>query len=67
VRIFLWWFGHSLVIFLCVICIVLGLRVLSMASKDSVNSILSLTLLVVGVLLLVHFVASIGKRIRHGE
>lgn len=65
VRIFLWWFGHCLVIFLSVICIVLGLRVLSIASRDPVNFILSLILLVVGVLLLIHFVGSIGMRIRY--
>lgn len=65
VRIFLWWLGHCLVIFLSMTCIVLGLRVLSIAPRDSVNFILSLTLLVVGVLLLIHFVGSIGKRIRY--
>jgi hypothetical protein len=34
------------------------------ASRDPVNFILSLTLLIVGVLFIIHLVGSMGKRIR---
>jgi hypothetical protein len=40
------------------------LRVISISARDPVNFILSLTLLTVGVLLLIHFVGSVGERIR---
>ena len=65
VKAFLWWVGHCLVVFLSIISIFIGLRVISIASRDYINFILSLILLVVGVLLLIHFVGSMGERIRH--
>ncbi|UCD70498.1 MAG: hypothetical protein JSW70_05680 [Syntrophobacterales bacterium] len=65
VKAFLWWFGHCLVVFLSIISIFIGLRVISIPARDHVNFILSLTLLVVGGLLLIHFVGSMGARIRH--
>jgi hypothetical protein len=40
------------------------LRVISITARDPVNFILSLTLLIAGMLLLIHFVGSMGKRIR---
>ena len=43
----------------------LVLRVISMTVRDPVNFILSLTLLIVVVLLLIHFMGSMGKRIRN--
>ncbi len=61
---FLWWAGHFLIVFLSIISIFIGLRVISITIRDPVNFILSLTLLIVGVLLLIHFVGSMGKRIR---
>jgi uncharacterized membrane protein len=64
VRAFLWWAGHCLVAFLSVISILIGLRVISITPKDPVNFILSLTLLIVGVLLLIHFVGNMGGRMR---
>ncbi|MFQ6079359.1 MAG: hypothetical protein ACE5NJ_09535 [Thermodesulfobacteriota bacterium] len=64
VRAFLWWVGHCLFAFLSIISIFIGLRVISIAARDPVNFILSLTLLTVGVLLLIHLVGSMGKRIR---
>ncbi len=64
---FLWWVGQGLVIFLSVISIFIGWRVISVPTGDSINFILSLILLVVGVLLLIHSVRSIGERIRHEE
>ncbi len=64
VRAFLWWVGHCLVAFLSIISIFIGLRVISIPARDPVNFILSLTLLTVGVLLLIHLVGSMGKRIR---
>jgi uncharacterized membrane protein YfcA len=67
VKAFLWWAGQGLVILLSVISIFIGWRVISVHTRDSINFILSLILLVVGVLLLIHFVHSIGERIRHEE
>jgi multisubunit Na+/H+ antiporter MnhC subunit len=64
VRAFLWWAGHCVVAFLSIISIFIGLRVISITARDPVNFILSLTLLISGVLLLIHFVGSMGKRIR---
>ncbi len=64
VRAFLWWAGHCLFAFLSIMSIFIGLRVISIAARDPVNFILSLTLLTVGVLLLIHLVGSMGKRIR---
>ena len=66
---FLWWVGHCLGVFLSMASIFIGLRVLSIPGRDHVNFILSLTLLVVGVLLLIHFVGRIvgrvGEKIRY--
>ena len=67
VKAFLWWAGQGLVILLSVISIFIGWRVISVPTRDSINFILSLILLVIGVLLLIHFVHSIGERIRHEE
>ncbi len=64
VRALLWWVGHALIISLSVICIFIGWRVISVPARDYINFILSLTLLLVGVLLLIHSVGSIGGRIR---
>jgi len=55
---------QGLVAFLSVISILIGLRVISITPKDPVNFILSLTLLIVGVLLLIHFVGNMGGRMR---
>lgn len=64
VRAFLWWVGHCLFAFLSIMSIFIGLRVISIAARDPVNFILSLTLLTVGVLFIIHLVGSMGKRIR---
>ena len=61
---FFWWVGHCLVASVAIVSIFIGLRVLSIRAGDYVNFILSLLLLVVGVLLLIHFVGKIGERIR---
>lgn len=63
----LWWFGHGLMTTLSVVSIFIGWRVISVSTRDYINFILSLILLIVGVLLLVHSVHSIGERIRHKE
>lgn len=47
-----------------IVSIFIGLKVLSIGARDYVNFILSLILLVVGVLLLIHFVGKIGEEIR---
>jgi len=65
VKAFLWWVGHGLVILLSLVSIFIGWRVISVPTGDYINFILSLILLLVGVLLLVHSVHSIGERIRH--
>jgi NADH:ubiquinone oxidoreductase subunit K len=60
----LWWFGHASIILLSIVCIFIGWRVISMPVRDYINFILSLTLLLVGVILLIYSVDSIGGRIR---
>lgn len=67
VKAFLWWAGHGLVTLLSIVSIFIGWRVISVVTRDYINFILSLILLVVGVLLLIHSVHSIGERIRHKE
>lgn len=64
---FLWWVGHGLIILLSAVSIFIGWRVISVPTSDYINFILSLILLIVGVLLLVHSVHSIGEKIRHRE
>ena len=64
VRTLLWWVGHALVISLSIVCIFIGWRVISMPVRDYINFILSLTLLLVGVLLLIYSVDSVGGGIR---
>jgi len=64
VRTLLWWVGHALVFSLSIVCIFIGWRVISMPVRDYINFILSLTLLVVGVLLLIYSVDSVGGGIR---
>lgn len=63
-RTLLWWVGHALVFSLSIVCIFIGWRVISMPVRDYINFILSLTLLVVGVLLLIYSVDSVGGGIR---
>jgi len=60
----LWWAGNFLLAFLSIVSILIGFRVISIGTKDPINFILSLTLLIVGVILLIHFVTSMGERIR---
>jgi len=64
VRTLLWWVGHALVFSLSIVCIFIGWRVISMPVRDYINFILSLTLLLVGVLLLIYSVDSVGGGIR---
>lgn len=64
VKAFLWWLGHCLIASVSIVSIFIGLKVLSIGARDYVNFILSLILLVVGVLLLIHFVGKIGEEIR---
>jgi uncharacterized membrane protein len=61
---FLWWAGHFLLALLSIASILIGFRVVSIGTKDPINFILSLTLLMVGVILLIHFIARMGERIR---
>lgn len=61
---FLWWVGHFLLALLSIVSILIGFRVVSTGTKDPINFILSVTLLMVGVILLIHFIARIGERIR---
>lgn len=63
-RTLLWWVGHALVFSLSIVCIFIGWRVISVHARDYINFILSLTLLLVGVLLLIYSVDSVGGGIR---